>query len=157
MVGEQAANDPVIRALADDGLYIGITAWSEPSLVDSGELYPPTVRTAEERLRFYTRHYPITEVGSSFYRPVAARTANLWAARTPPGNRRALPARPADRGSHGGRRGGAFPWAECAAMGNPRRACGKEGRPVHLLMNNVYRGYAVRSARILAELLAERG
>jgi uncharacterized protein YecE (DUF72 family) len=80
-----AADDPVIRALADDGLYIGITAWSEPSLVDSGQLYPPSVRTAEERLRFYAAHYPITEVDSTFYRPLAARTATLWTARTPPG------------------------------------------------------------------------
>jgi uncharacterized protein YecE (DUF72 family) len=80
-----AAHDPVIRALADDGLFIGITAWSEPSLVNSGELYPPTVKTAEERLRFYAARYPITEVDSTFYRPLAERTAALWAARTPPG------------------------------------------------------------------------
>lgn len=80
-----AADDPVIRSLADDGLFIGITAWSEPSLVSSGELYPPTVKTAEERLRFYAARYPITEVDSTFYRPLVARTAAVWAARTPPG------------------------------------------------------------------------
>jgi hypothetical protein len=61
-----AADDPVIRALADDGPPVGITASSEPSPVDSGELYPPTVNTAEEQLRFYAARYPITEVDSTF-------------------------------------------------------------------------------------------
>jgi uncharacterized protein YecE (DUF72 family) len=32
----------------------------------------------------------------------------------------------------------------------------EDGRPVHLLMNNLYRGYAVRNARMLARLLEER-
>jgi hypothetical protein len=44
-----AADDPVVRRLADDGLYLGITAWTEPSLVESGELYPPAITTAEQR------------------------------------------------------------------------------------------------------------
>lgn len=80
-----AADDPILRGLADDGLYIGITAWTEPSLVDSGLLYPPTAMTAEQRLRFYATRYPITEVDSTFYHPLAERTAAVWAARTPPG------------------------------------------------------------------------
>lgn len=74
-----ASDDPVIRRLADRGLYVGITAWTEPSLVQSGELYPPTATTAEERLRFYSSRYPITEVDSTFYHPPAERTAALSA------------------------------------------------------------------------------
>jgi uncharacterized protein YecE (DUF72 family) len=78
-----ARNDPVIRRLADDGIHVGITAWTESSLV--GPLYPPEVRSAEERLRYYAAHFPITEVDSTFYRPLAERIAELWVARTPPG------------------------------------------------------------------------
>jgi uncharacterized protein YecE (DUF72 family) len=63
----------------------GVTAWTEPSLAESGALYPPGVATAEERLRYYAARFPVTEVDASFYRPLAERTAALWAARTPPG------------------------------------------------------------------------
>jgi uncharacterized protein YecE (DUF72 family) len=79
-----AAEDPVVRSLAERGLYIGITAWTDRSLVESGELYPPTVTAAEERLRFYAGHFPITEVDSTFYHPPAQRNSELWAERTPP-------------------------------------------------------------------------
>jgi uncharacterized protein YecE (DUF72 family) len=80
-----AVDDPVVRRLAEDGVYIGITAWTEPSLVEFGEFYPPTATTAEERLRFYASRYPITQVDSTFYHPPAERTAATWAARSPPG------------------------------------------------------------------------
>ena len=78
-----ASDDPVVRRLADDGLYLGLTAWTDPSLV--GALYAPTATTAEQRLRFYASRYPITEVDSTFYHPLAGRTAATWVARTPPG------------------------------------------------------------------------
>jgi uncharacterized protein YecE (DUF72 family) len=80
-----AADDPVVRRLADDGLCLGITAWTEPSLVESSELYPPTVTTVEQRLWVYASRYPITQVDSTFYHPPAERTAALWTARTPSG------------------------------------------------------------------------
>ncbi len=83
-VGPAAADDPVMRRLADHGFYVGITAWTEPSLIESGELYPP-LATAEQRLRFYATRYAITEVDSTFYHPPAERTVALWAERTPPG------------------------------------------------------------------------
>lgn len=73
----------MIGRLLDHGLYVGLTAWTQPALV--GELYPPGVTTAEERLRFYASRFPITEVDSTFYGPPAERTAALWADRTPPG------------------------------------------------------------------------
>jgi uncharacterized protein YecE (DUF72 family) len=75
--------DAVVGRLAEEGIYVGITAWTESSLV--GPLYPPRVRSAEERLRHYAAHFPITEADSTFYRPLAERTAELWVARTPPG------------------------------------------------------------------------
>jgi uncharacterized protein YecE (DUF72 family) len=78
-----ASRDPVIRRLAEDGVYVGLTAWTQPSLV--GTLYPPTVTTAEERLHLYASSFPIGEVDSTYYTPPAERTAALWVARTPPG------------------------------------------------------------------------
>jgi uncharacterized protein YecE (DUF72 family) len=82
---QAAADDPVLRKLADDGIHLGITAWAQLALVECGAIYPPTATTAEERLRFYASRYPITEVDSTFYHPPAERVTALWAARTPPG------------------------------------------------------------------------
>ncbi|WP_214364434.1 DUF72 domain-containing protein [Pseudonocardia sp. H11422] len=73
-----------MRSLADDGLYIGVTAWTDRTLVESGELYPPGLADAEERLRYYASQFPLTEVDATFYQPLAARNATLWAERTPP-------------------------------------------------------------------------
>jgi hypothetical protein len=84
--GAVAADDRVIRLirrLADGGLFIGLAAWTQPSLV--GPLYLPSVTSADERLQFYASRYPITEVDSSFYPPLPERTADLWVQRTRPG------------------------------------------------------------------------
>jgi hypothetical protein len=56
-----AADDPLIRVLADRGPYVGVTAWSDPSLA---ELYPPTAKTSEERRRHYAAQFAITVVDS---------------------------------------------------------------------------------------------
>jgi uncharacterized protein YecE (DUF72 family) len=80
-----AAGDPVIGQLADDGIYLGITAWTQLGQPECGAMYPPAASTAEERLRFYASRYPITEVDSAFYYPPAEQTAESWAQRTPPG------------------------------------------------------------------------
>lgn len=80
-----AADDPVIRHLADDGIYLGITAWAQLGQPECGDFYPPGARTPEERLRSYAARYPITEVDSTFYFPPAERTTAVWAERTPPG------------------------------------------------------------------------
>lgn len=47
--------------------------------------YPPAVRTAADRLRYYASQFDTVEVDSSFYGMPAATTAQLWAERTPPG------------------------------------------------------------------------
>jgi len=83
--GQAAADDPVIQRLAAAGIYVGITSWAQLALVECGAIYPPTFKTAEQRLRFYASRYPITEVDSTFYYPPTARGATAWAARTPPG------------------------------------------------------------------------
>lgn len=69
--------------LARAGLFVGITAWTEPTLVASG-YYPEGVDDADERLRYYASEFPITEVDSTYYGPPSERVAKLWAERTPP-------------------------------------------------------------------------
>src|SRR5689334_4880909 len=70
------------RDLAGRGIYVGITAWTEPTLLETG-FYPPDADTPEERLRYYATQFPITEVDSTYYSPPSERVAKLWAQRTP--------------------------------------------------------------------------
>jgi uncharacterized protein YecE (DUF72 family) len=62
---------------------IGITGWTEPTLVKDGSFYPKRSMTAEERLRFYAEQFPIVEVDSTYYAPPSERNAALWIERTP--------------------------------------------------------------------------
>lgn len=80
-VSLQERHEPFL--LARRGVYVGITAWTEPSLVASQEFYPPEVTTAEQRLRYYATRFPIAEVDSTFYWPASESTAQLWVQRTP--------------------------------------------------------------------------
>ncbi|CAL1240316.1 DUF72 domain-containing protein [Candidatus Methylocalor cossyra] len=66
-------------------ILIGTASWADRSLIDSGLFYPPSVKAADERLRYYATQFPLVEVDSSYYALPAARNAALWAARTPDG------------------------------------------------------------------------
>jgi uncharacterized protein YecE (DUF72 family) len=46
--------------------------------------YPPSVRTAADRLRYYAAQFDTVEVDSSYYGMPTPATARLWAERTPP-------------------------------------------------------------------------
>ena len=59
-----ASDDPIIRRFFEKGLYVGVTAWTQPALV--GEFYQPRLASPEERLRFYASRFPITDVDSTF-------------------------------------------------------------------------------------------
>src|SRR5207248_7376871 len=61
---------------------VGISSWTEPTLVKSG-WYPPTATTAEDRLRYYASKFPVVEIDSTFYAIPNENTAELWVARTP--------------------------------------------------------------------------
>ena len=61
---------------------VGISSWTEPTLIKSG-WYPPDATTAEDRLRYYASRFPIVEVDSTFYALPNAKTAQLWVERTP--------------------------------------------------------------------------
>jgi uncharacterized protein YecE (DUF72 family) len=61
---------------------VGISAWTEPTLVQSG-WYPRQARTAEARLRHYASRFPLAEVDSGYYGLPTERQAEAWVERTP--------------------------------------------------------------------------
>src|SRR5439155_5139099 len=62
---------------------IGISSWTEPTLIKEGNFYPKGAKSAEDRLRFYASEFPIVEVDSTYYFPPSERNAQLWIERTP--------------------------------------------------------------------------
>lgn len=64
---------------------VGTASWTDSTLVKSDLFYPPTAKTAAERLAFYAAQFPTVEVDSSYYALPSERNAELWAERTPAG------------------------------------------------------------------------
>jgi uncharacterized protein YecE (DUF72 family) len=64
---------------------VGICSWTEKTLVQSGQFYPPNVTSAEGRLRYYASHFDTVEVDSVYYAIPDQKTAWLWDVRTPSG------------------------------------------------------------------------
>ena len=64
-------------------IHVGTCAWTEKSLIRSGEFYPGNVRTAESRLQFYSGCFDTVEVDSTYYAIPPKSNALLWATRTP--------------------------------------------------------------------------
>src|SRR5213595_1119724 len=62
---------------------IGISSWTEPTLIKRGHFYPKGVTTAEERLKYYATQFQIVEVDSTYYFPPSERNSVLWLERTP--------------------------------------------------------------------------
>jgi uncharacterized protein YecE (DUF72 family) len=60
---------------------IGTCSWADESLVK--HFYPSSVRTAEERLRYYADRFDTVEVDSTYYTIPARETVARWAERTP--------------------------------------------------------------------------
>ncbi len=63
---------------------IGTASWTDPTMTAQGVFYPPDAHTAEDRLTYYAQQFPVVEVDATYYAPPVARTAALWAKRTPP-------------------------------------------------------------------------
>jgi uncharacterized protein YecE (DUF72 family) len=61
---------------------VGTASWTDKTLLASG-WYPETANTAEKRLAYYARQFPLVEVDSTYYAPPAESTVKLWAERTP--------------------------------------------------------------------------
>jgi uncharacterized protein YecE (DUF72 family) len=64
---------------------VGLCAWQDKSMLEEGSFYPIKSMKAEERLWWYSRFFDCVEVNSTFYAPLSAQNAVLWAKRTPPG------------------------------------------------------------------------
>jgi uncharacterized protein YecE (DUF72 family) len=64
-------------------ILVGISSWTEPTLVKAGTFYPPAATSAEERLRYYASQFPLVEVDSTYYFPPNERNSVLWIERTP--------------------------------------------------------------------------
>ncbi len=64
-------------------ILVGITSWTEPTLIESGHFYPAWARTAEARLQYYASQFPIVEADSTYYALASEKTSGLWVQRTP--------------------------------------------------------------------------
>jgi uncharacterized protein YecE (DUF72 family) len=64
---------------------VGTASWTDPTLVKSDTFYPPALKNAEERLRFYATQFNTVEVDATYYALISERNAEVWAERTPPG------------------------------------------------------------------------
>jgi uncharacterized protein YecE (DUF72 family) len=62
---------------------VGTASWTDPTLIASEAFYPPSAKTAEDRLRFYAEHFDAVEVDSTYYALPSERNAHLWVERTP--------------------------------------------------------------------------
>ena len=63
---------------------VGTASWTDKTLLASG-WYPPEVQSAEERLAYYAKQFPLVEVDSTYYTPPNERNSELWSQRTPDG------------------------------------------------------------------------
>jgi len=66
-------------------ILVGISSWTEPTLVKGGKFYPKSANTAETRLKYYASQFPIAEVDSTYYGLPNELTSTLWVNRTPDG------------------------------------------------------------------------
>jgi len=71
--------------VTDTAFLVGTASWTDPTLVKTDLFYPKSLRTAEERLRFYSSQFNTVEVDASYYTLLAEKTAAAWVERTPAG------------------------------------------------------------------------
>lgn len=62
---------------------VGTCSWTDKTMVE--RWYPSSVKTAEQRLRYYADRFDTVEVDSSFYGIPKPEFAHAWVKRTPPG------------------------------------------------------------------------
>jgi uncharacterized protein YecE (DUF72 family) len=90
LTGRQATQPPQLDPrVSFDGHVVlaGSCSWTDRTLVEEASWYPRRTMSAEERLRFYAAHFPLTEIDSTYYAPPSEQQARLWAERTPNGFR----------------------------------------------------------------------
>ncbi len=62
---------------------VGTCSWAEKTLLKSGEFYPEHIKTAEDRLKYYSSKFDTVEIDSTYYAIPNQQTAFLWSQRTP--------------------------------------------------------------------------
>jgi uncharacterized protein YecE (DUF72 family) len=85
-VTDEPVLGPSVR-IGEHPVLTGSCSWADKTLVQEGDWYPRKTMSAEERLRYYAAHFPLTEVDSTYYAPPSEQQARLWAERTPAGFR----------------------------------------------------------------------
>lgn len=60
----------------------GTTTWADRGLIASG-WYPPHVRSAEDRLRYYAAQFPLVENDAGYWAVLTPPQVEVWVARTP--------------------------------------------------------------------------
>lgn len=64
-------------------ILVGSCSWADKTLIESG-WYPPTAKSPEDRLRYYSERFPLVEVDSTYYAIPLERNPEVWVERTPP-------------------------------------------------------------------------
>jgi uncharacterized protein YecE (DUF72 family) len=64
---------------------VGLSAWTDKSMLEESSFYPRKTMSAEERLWWYSRFFDTVEVNSTFYALPSPETSAAWVARTPAG------------------------------------------------------------------------
>jgi len=73
---------PLVPGKGSGTVLVGISSWTEPTLIKQGGFYPRQSMSAEERLKFYASRFPIVEVDSTYYFPPSEKNSALWIERT---------------------------------------------------------------------------
>ena len=63
---------------------VGTASWTDPTLVKSDVFYPPALKTAEDRLRFYAAQFNTVEVDATYYALVSNATPSYGPNARPP-------------------------------------------------------------------------
>lgn len=71
-------NDSVSSSSRARKVLMGTCGWSDVTLLKCGKFYPASVRSAEDRLRHYSTHFPCVEVDTSTYAIPSAMSITGW-------------------------------------------------------------------------------
>ena len=65
-------------------ILIGISSWADRTLLESG-FYPEAVKSPAGRLRYYSEHFPVAEIDSSYHYLPTRSNLELWLNNVPKG------------------------------------------------------------------------
>src|SRR6476469_3848559 len=79
---ENESNRTMRKGKKDSAIFVGTASWSDPGFV---ERWYPKKMPAGERLAWYSQHFEMVEVNSSFYSVPDPRLTERWCHNTPDG------------------------------------------------------------------------